>query len=294
MIFNSLDMPNIDKVANPTATKIGLKVGDTIKIAKPAEAAPSQTEGDTSAAPINTESENVETSTVEQSTVSESAEEDSLVSGSVKARKLGESRRKLASNLLDQATETDSGRANFKKLVEGDPDLDKYFRKHFPSKYSQALNEPASNVSVDEASIQQKTRMEMLSEQLKADKEESALDLAVKLKFSQSEADDLTELAIKLEGTKVGGKELDYEEALKRAARIIRPDKARVGITQLPAGFGEGSLSTDTKVEQRHEKIAESYRGLTGSRRSKDDIKKNLQKVESGYDEKQRKFVMPR
>lgn len=289
-------MPQIDKVAVPVESKFKIKAGDTIKNAEPAQAASPHTEGDTSAAATNAEpstvlSETTETSVVPQETGKEG--DDSLVSGSVKARKLGERTRKMASALLEDTTE--SGRTNFKKLVESDKELDKYFRKHFPAKYAQALNEKApDSAPIDEASIKQQTRMEMLSEQIREEKQGEALDLAVRLKFTPAEAEDLAIMAEKLEGTRVGGKELDYSDALTRAARIIRPDKAKVGITNLPAGFGGESFDAETKVSQRHEKIAESYRGLTGLKRDKANIVKNLQTVESGYNEKQRRFVMPR
>ncbi len=277
-------MPEIDN--GSTMPSMTIKAGDTIKNAAPSQEAHPHIEEKTSTAKINTQS-NVQPETAQEAATQETTED--FVSGGAKARKLGESRRKLAKSILDGATVSTEARDNFKKLVQEDKDLDKYFQKHFPAQYHSTVNGSTfSETSADE----QSTRAKILAEDIAADKEEEAYDLAVQLKFTENEADELKEMALKLEGTKVGGKELDYETALKRAARIIHPDKAKAGITNLPSSRG----LDDTKVLQtqaKNEQLVEKARGVTGYKTDTQGMMKNLEIVDQGYDPKNRRFVMP-
>ncbi len=277
-------MPEIDNGSSmPSMT---IRAGETIKNAAPSQEASPHIDEITSTAQINTQSK-VQPETAHEAAIQENTED--FVSGGAKARKLGESRRKLAKSILDGATINSEARDNFKKLVQEDKDLDKYFQKHFPAQYHSTINGAIlSEISTDE----QSTRAKILAEDIAADKEEDAYNLAVQLRFTENEADELKEMALKLEGTKVGGKELDYETALKRAARIIHPDKAKAGITNLPSSRG----LDDTKMIQtqaKNEQLVEKARGVTGYKTDTESMMKNLSIVDQGYDAKNRRFVMP-
>lgn len=282
-------MPDIDPLAPQTSV---LTLGSSIKMMEPSQEALPSTEGVTSAAKINNESTS-SIETADEAALQEEQEDSAFVSGSAKARKLGESRRKLAGTLLESASQSEVARDNFKKLVEEDKDLDKYFRKHFPKQYSQTLeDQPEAIESLDKDTFKQAARAELLLEEIREEKEELTIDLAKRLKFTQLEAEELQDMAVKLEGTKIGGKELDWDEALKRAARIIRPDKAKVGLTSLPSGKG-ADRDAVTRTQADHERLADTYRDVTGIRRDKQVMLKNLQTVDQGWNAKENKFVMP-
>lgn len=283
-------MPDIDPLAPQTST---LTIGASIKMTEPSQEASPSTGGVTSAARNNNESIS-HLETAEEAAPQEETQDDSAYSsGSAKARKLGESRRKLAGTLLESASQSEAARDNFKKLVEEDKDLDKYFRKHFPKQYNQTLlDQPEASESLDQDTFKQAARAELLLEEIREEKSEQMIDIAKRLKFTEIEAEELQELATKLEGTKSAGKELDWDGALKRAARIIRPDKAKVGLTTLPSGKG-ADRDEVTRSQADHERLADTYRGITGIRRDKQEMLKNLQTVDQGWNSKEGKFVMP-
>lgn len=276
-------MPEIDNGSSMESMKI--HVGETFKNAAPSTEASPHTEEKTSTAKTNTQSD-AQTETAQA--VTQEGTED-FVSGAAKARKLGESRRKLAKSILDGATVTPEARDNFRKLVQDDKDLDKYFQKHFTAQYHATIN---GSILPEGLEDEQSTRAKILAEEIQADKQEEAYDLAVQLKFTEQEADELKDMASKLEGTKVGGKELDYETALKRAARIIHPDKAKAGITNLPSSRG----LDDTKLLQtqvKNEELVDKSRGITGYKPEHAEMMKRFEIVDQGYDAKNRRFVMP-
>jgi hypothetical protein len=283
-------MPEIDNGSSMSSMTI--RVGDTIKNATPSQEAQSRIGEKTSIAQTNTELE-PQLETADEAVTQENGEDSDFVSGGAKARKLGESRRKLAKSLLDSAQSSDEARDNFKKLVQEDKELDKYFRKHFAAQYQTTVTElTKSSIPSENLDIELRTKASILKEDIQTDREDMAIDFAVQLHFTQDEADELKDMALKLEGTKVGGKELDFEDALKRAARIIRPDKAKVGITQLPSSRG----LDDTKILQtqaKNEQLVDQMRGQTGYKPDKDKAMKNLEIVNQGYDAKNRRFVMP-
>jgi biotin operon repressor len=276
-------MPEIDN--GSAMPSMSIKVGETLKNATPAPAASSHVEEKTSTAQTNTQSE-VQSEPAEKAVTQENTED--FVSGAAKARKLGESRRKLAKSILDGAS-TEEGRENFQKLVQEDKDLDKYFKKHFPAQYQAAFSEAKTSKTSD---TEISTRAKILAEDIQADKEEDAHTLAVQLKFTEDEADELKEMALKLEGTKVRGKELDYETALKRAARIIHPDKAKAGITVLPSSRGLDNTQA-TQTQAKNEELVDKMRKVTGYKPDQKQALENLNIVNQGYDEKNRRFVMP-
>jgi len=284
-------MPEIDN--GSSMPSMSIQIGDdmkakmsNVKNAAPSSEAQPHIGEKPSTAQTNTQSE-TSTETAQEAVTQTDAED--FVSGRAKARKLGESRRKLAKSILDGATASPEARDNFKKLVQEDKDLDKYFQKHFPAQYHSTINGSVlSETSVDE----QSTRAKILAEEIRSDQKEEAYDLAVQLKFTEDEAEQLEELFFKLQGSKIGGKELDDTSLLQRCARIIRPDKAKAGITNLPSSRG----LDDTKMIQtqaKNEQLVEKARGVTGYKTDTQGMMKNLEIVDQGYDAKNRRFVMP-
>lgn len=226
---------------------------------------------------------------VSEETVTEQIEKDeskTFVSGSTKARQLGESRRSLGKALLTIAKEGDYWvKESVKKQIEADSTLQKYYQKAWPKDYQELFGTVEHQETTEEQpSIEEiekratiKARAEVLSEQLQIDRREDAYDLASKLAFTQAEADSLLNLAGKIEGEEVAGKKLDFEEALKRAAHMIRPEKAKVGI---PSTGQIQHAPTETQLKQTaFDKDIESYAKRWG--RNPDEVKKNVQEVES-------------
>lgn len=229
-------------------------------------------------------SQSAETAVTEQPKKDDS---ETFVSGSAKARQLGESRRKLAEGLLkiakgDPEKGIPARPDEVKQIIGEDPMLDKYFKKAWPKDYATLFGgiteeEYEDNLTAIEQKATAKVKAELLADQIKNERREEAYDLAQKLSFSQTEADSLVELAEQLEGAKVAGKELDREEALKRAAYVIRPEKAKVGITSL------GSVTGSTPTNQEKSSISDDallyYAKRTG--RKLEDVRENLKLVEA-------------
>jgi len=209
-----------------------------------------------------------------------------FVSGSKKARVLGESRRKLAAMLISGAKENHTFRDNLKKQIEENPDLGKYFQKNWSKDYDMIFKDKTeSEYEHEQATISEQAkaqaRVEFLAEQLRVEKEEDALEKAEQLGFTSLEAKSLRDLALRLEGQKIGDEELDFEEALNRAAYTIRPDKSKVGITSLPSGIP--TTTEDTKqveLSETHNRLADVTRAMRGAK--KEDTMKNLEIVEKG------------
>jgi hypothetical protein len=283
-------MPNIDPPA-PIAPVI--RMGESIKMRETSKEAALSTEEITPVAENKQES-SIPIETAQKAVTQEEINVDSaFVPGTVKAQKLGERQRKLAKLSLDNALRNPDDRESFIKDVQGDPDLSKYYQQHFSQAWNDLLETPTGESEINKTqATKDQLRLEVLAEEIRLEKKETGLDLAQRLKFTQAQADDLQRLADKLEGTTIDGKELDWEQALQRAARIIAPTKAKAGITVLPSGKG-ADRDEITKVNAQHEKLADGYRERTGIRRDKDEMIKNLDTVSQGYDEKSRRFVMP-
>jgi hypothetical protein len=281
-------MPEIDN--GSSISSMSIQVGESLKNATPSEEAQSRVEEKTSIAQKNTEYES-QFEPAEEAVTQETKDDSDFVSGGAKARKLGERGRKLAKSLLDSAGVSDEAQENFRKLVQDDKELDKYFKKHFAIQYQATLREPQKgSASLNE--LDQTTRARILAEDIQTDKEDATMELAVRLHFSQAEAEELKDMALKLEGIKVAGKELDYEDALKRAARVIRPDKAKAGITVLPSSRGLDNTKT-LQTQAKNEALVQESRVQTRYKPNSEQMLKNLQIVDEGYDPKNRRFVMP-
>lgn len=276
-------MPEIDN--GSSMPSMAIRAGETIKNVTPSQEVSSHVEEKTSTANKNTKLE-IQTETADEAAPQGDTED--FVSGSAKARKLGESRKKLAKSILDGATTNVDARDNFKKLVQEDKDLDRYFQKHFPDQYKSVL----SGEEATGSDVEQSTRAKILVEQLQEEKHDAAIDLAIKLKFTENEAEELEDMAEKLVGTRVSGKELDYEASLIRAARIIRPDKAKVGLTVLPSSRGLDNTK-DVQTQAKNEELVSKARGVTGYKPDSNNMLKNLDIVDQGYDTKNRRFVLP-
>lgn len=207
---------------------------------------------------------------------------DNFQAGHKKARQLGESRKKLATGLIELAKKSDSAAQTLKSIASSDPILEKYLRNKHGKDYLQIIEGRSYNEfdqqSVDDAA-HLRARAELLTEQLKLQKEDQVYEYAEKLSFSKDEAEQLKEIALSLEGKTIGGVELDLDRALKKAAFAIREDKAKVGamITNLPGGqMPAASMPTEKDIE--NETLAAQGKKLSG--RSKEEIQKNLKIVE--------------
>lgn len=207
----------------------------------------------------------------------EKSEGKEFVSGSKKARAMGESRKKIAKTLIESAKQSPKAAATFKSAIDSDPDLAKYLKQHWPKDYEQIVEgKTAEESDFDLETVKIQAKAELLSEQIKEQKADEAYDFAEKLGFTSDEAEQLRELALKLEGTNLGGKTLDFEQALKRASYAVREDKAKAGAINLPSGVGITSdqISKETKFDS----VATLGKKLSG--RPIDQIKKNLKLIE--------------
>jgi len=260
---------------------------------KPAtgEGTPAQENNET---PVSPNSEPADEAVTQEE---EETKADTFVSGAKKARKLGESRRKLAHTLLKEARKNPEIRETVKQMITEDPDLDKYFRKSWPDDHRNILSaeyQEEEDVSIRESEEQIKTkaRMEILAEQIREDKFEQAYDLAFQLGFTTGEAEALKDLALKLEGQKIAGEELTYEEALKRAAYTVRPDRMRASnmdVTSLPSGTPQVERPNIVK-QQKNDMMVEQIKRFRGDGRK--NIEKSLSMVEKNL-RKDGSLVLP-
>lgn len=202
-----------------------------------------------------------------------------FVSGSTQARRLGESRKKLAATLISSARENPDVRNRLKELVKSEPDLDKYLQKGWSKDYKEIILEEEVSLEPQETteSLRAKLSAEMLVEQLKEEKRNSSDDLAEKLGFTKDEAELLHSQSLALEGKKLGNKELTYEDALLRVARSISPDKAQVGLS-FPSGTPAADISVNLAKESQQDALATKAKSLRGG--NKKDIMENLKIVE--------------
>ena len=202
-------------------------------------------------------------------------------SGSKKARQMGETRKALAKTLIEAAKTSPTAAEALKATVSKDTDLERYLKKHWSKDYAEIIEgrtvEPEETVSPEVYKVQAKA--EILAEQLRQQKREDVEDYAEELGFTRDETEELIELANKLEGTKLGGVTLDFDQAKQRAAYAIRGDKARAAgaITNLPSGTGHETAQRMLKQEEVNS-LADKAKKLSG--RSKEQITKNLETVE--------------
>lgn len=235
---------------------------------------------------INNEPTTPAVETEKPETQTTDKQKDEFVSGSRKARMLGESRRKLASMLITAAKDNQEIRESLKKQIADSPDLDKYLQKNWKKDYEvifkdriEAEYEGEQLEAGEKAKVL--ARAEILIEQLKEEKEETVMDLAARLGFTTGEAKSLKDLTLKLEGQVIGDEELNFEEALKRAAYTIRPDKSKVGITSLPAGIPDSPTVAKEIVQlDQHDKLADLAKRYRGAKKT--ETMENLKIVEKG------------
>jgi hypothetical protein len=261
-----------------------IKAGPGMLIEQEAEANPVNA-GDTASQSTNEEGAKP-TEAAEEAATQEGKAKSEFVSGSRKARVLGESRRKLAGMLLQAARSSQDVREDLKRQCEESPDLEKYLQKHWRKDYEVVFKDRLeSEIEGEELEMAEKAKMrakaELLVEQLKEEKLEYAEILAADLHFTRSEANALKDLAQKLEGQKIGDEELTWDEAVKRAAYTIRPDKSKVGVTSLPAGMPAGNdTATQIKKEEDNDRLAGYAKKFRGAKSN--EAVENLKIVEKG------------
>lgn len=221
-------------------------------------------------------------------TTPDSAKNSEYVSGAAKARKIGESRRKLARALLETATKSEVGASALKTQLESDPSTAKYLRENWPKEYNQVVSGEKTNEPLDEVTIKMQAKAELLAEQLQEDRENEIEEYAANLSFTAIEAEQLKDLVRQLEGKKIGDKILSLEEAIQKASTVIRPDKAKFSNLNLPQGTTP-IMVTATEQEVQNERIAAVRKKYIGG--DMDKIKKNLSTVEKNM--KDGIFVVP-
>lgn len=220
---------------------------------------------------------------------------DAFVSGSSKARKLGESRKKLAEVLLQNAKDSQEIREQVKSLCQKEPELDKYLSKYFKKDYEVIFKDKlVEEVEAEELETKEKAkavaRAELLVEQLREEKQEMIYDFAHKLSFTSSEAAALKDMVLRLEGQQIGDEELNFDEALKRAAHIIRPDKTRAVLTSIPSGM-TAETTPSVQNAEKNERIALVAKKLGAGKTQ--EVMKNLEFVDKHYDAKRGVFQIP-
>ncbi len=275
-------MPSND---NDTPLTGEIRMGESMTIGQESNDKPAAG-GETTSASNNAVPEPKSAEAAEKAATQPEGEDTKFVSGSRKARVLGESRRKLAAVVMENAKNSAEGREQLKQLLSESPDLDKYLQKHWKKDYEHIFRDKfereyeEEQLEVDEKA-KMRARAEVLIEQLKQEKIEQAYDLAEQLHFTGKEAESLKDLALKLEGQTIGDEQLNYEEALKRAAYTIRPDKSRVGITALPQGIAVAEPQAEATVkEEKLDQLAVLSKKYRGGKYQ--DAKENLKIVEKG------------
>lgn len=246
--------------------------------------------------PLKEAQPGTEDKTSEQETNTQETENNSeeFISGTKKARMLGESRRKLANTLIESAKVSSSAAQTLKLAANSDPDLAKYLQKHWAKDYAEIVegrtNYEDENPAVDLESAKVQARADLLSEQIKEQKKDQAQDFAERLSFTVDEATQLEDLASKLEGMNIGGVALDYEMALKKAAFAIREDKAKAGVIGLPKGNPAQQADTINR-DIEMESLAAVGNRLTGRKKSEivgglklvnDNLKGNVFRIPMG------------
>lgn len=298
-------MPNNDSQNSAAGTSaMEITVGEGMVIDESAaNEAPHSQAGDVTTSGENNEPESKPEETSkdggEQSQPDDEGKEkgEKFVSGGKKARVLGESRKKLAKTLLGQARDNDEVRNDLKELLESDPNLDKYFRKQHSKDYAMIFEgkseeEISSEGKVSEETLRARIQAEMLQDHLKQEKSAMSDDLAEKLGLSTSEAEELRELALSIEGRVISGQELSFEDALQRAAYAVRSDKAKVLLTSLPVTASAPAESLKKVKEQEADmELAEAASSMSG--RDKAEIAKNLEFVKKNMVDADT-FIMPR
>ena len=205
-----------------------------------------------------------------------------FVSGSKKARESGERQKKLAKTLLESAKQNDAALQALKAAVSSDPTLEKYLKMNFSRDFARLMNQEFEEeplFDADAARLQAKA--ELLTEQLKLQKEDQVEDYAERLGFNVEEAEQLKDLALSLEGRSIGGIKLDMDQAIKKAALAIREDKAKAGLINIQGGspqmINSGLIQKDIELDA----LASLGRRLSG--RDPEQIKQNLKIVQDNF-----------
>lgn len=283
-------LPNIQGSEVDT-TKVTMGAGMSNIAEAPSEEAPPQTGEETPVQSNNdeevTQPPQAAESVKEEAVPDEGGETEppkSLKSGSKKARELGESRKHLAEALIASAKDSDVAREHLKTKLEESPSLDAYIKKRYPKEYA-SITEGLSNDEWEARSQDDKARSEIdlrvkiMTEMEDAAKKSQALDLAETMNVSEEEAESLYEMAQSLEGKVIGGKELTFEDALTRAAHIVKPSNAKAAGVQVKS---VPSVQTPSKKEPEmtltNEQI-EAMHQLTG--RKPEEVLAGLEKIES-------------
>jgi hypothetical protein len=263
-------MSHDDNIAPLTGT---IQMGDSIASEKP-EAVIEQAR---SPEPSPAEEE----TTSDDSPKTEEKAPKPYVSGSKKARESGERQKRLAQTLIESAKTSDSALQSLKAACSSDPSLERYLKNTFPKEYARLIRQQVDDEPLfDAEAAKMQAKLEVFAETEKLRKEDKAEDYASDLGFNVEEAEQLKDLALTLEGQKIGGIELDFDQALKKAAMAVREDKAKAGLINIQGGIPQ-VRSAEIKKDVELDALAAMGRKLSG--RDPEQIKENLKIIQDNY-----------
>lgn len=191
------------------------------------------------------------------------------------AAKAGESRKRMAENLLSLAEKDPSALAQLKSLTEDSYERT-YFERKFGEKFTSLLSpkaETAENIPPE---------LGTLLKERDAARASSVRRVKENLGLTSEDSDKFNDLVKTFEGQKIGGVEVSFEEAVSMAARQIRPS--------LPSGFNvrsdmpvdSGNSKDEIKVGISEERIKANSR-YTGAKSEEDFVPILSQVAEKGY-----------
>lgn len=182
------------------------------------------------------------------------------------AAKAGESRKRMAENLISLAEKDPSARDNLKALVS-DQYEKSYFEKKFGDRFSALVSDEAINSEEKEASdLIQKVN------DLFADRENSRAQTLGKVKselgLTSDEAGKFDDWLKHFEGAKIGGSSISMQEAIELASKQMRPGfqasiSARGDVGRRPEDKGANVVSiSDARIQK--------YSDVTGAKSAAD------------------------
>lgn len=198
---------------------------------------------------------------------------------------LGEDRKRLAEQLIELARESEPAAEKLKELIANDSRIEKLIKTKFGEDYdSLVANKETAPESLSPEEV------EKIKQQAKAEaRYEAIMEEESKIKtkqldlFAQSNAlttdeyETLKDYVRNLEGTKVAGQILGFEDALDAGLKLVNSDKANAGTqkAQMPAGGQVVNPPSNKTVEVTPE--LKAYGARVG--RKAEDIARGLQSV---------------
>jgi len=224
------------------------------------------------------------TDTVEDTTIKTQTEapvnqtEGDVKRSSKQIAELGEDRKRLASELIDLARESDIAAEKVKELMEEDPRMEKLIKTKFGDDYDRLIEgKPLERrEKVDIERVKEQARVEARTEIILKEAE------ATKQKqfeiFAQSSGLNTSEAELVKENTELLESKYGYEKAMEMSLLLVNKDKALASTTQnLPSGT-ESSASPSKEPQVTPELKAYTKRYMPG--RTPQDVAEGLKRVD--------------